>query len=98
MKRTRNGGALAGLLATVAILAILFFGVGFGMGWVHFSDNPDKSTIEIDKVQLKEDTEKATDATKKFINESANSLKEGAEQLEHESDEHLSPSVDMQNQ
>lgn len=97
MKRTRNGGALAGLLATVAILVILFFGVGFGMGWVSVSDNPDKSTIEIDKVQLKEDTDKAADATQKFINESADSLKDGAEKLEHSTDEHLSPSTDAPN-
>ncbi|PQO40661.1 hypothetical protein [Blastopirellula marina] len=94
MKRTRIGGALVGLLATTAILMILFFGVGFGMGWVHVSDNPDKSTIEIDKVQLKEDTDKAADATKKFLHESAESLEEGANQVEHAADDHFSPMVD----
>ncbi len=87
MKPIRNGGTLAGLIASSVIVLILFVGVGLGMGWIHVSDNPDKSTIELDKVQLKEDTDKAADATKQFIHESAEKLDEGANQLENATDD-----------
>lgn len=95
MKTTRTGGTLAGLVATVALLFVVMIGVGFGMGWVSVSDNPDKSTIEIDKVQVKEDTDKAADATKEFINKSAESLERATDDLEQSADE-LEQSTDDQ--
>ncbi|GAA4436582.1 hypothetical protein [Bremerella cremea] len=81
MKNSRKGGAVAGLLATIAVLVLLFAGIGLSMGWVEMSDSPDKSTIEINKTELKEDTDKAVKATEEFINKSAESIEDGVKEV-----------------
>ena len=90
MNRKRLGGAAAAVLSTLAIVLILFIGIGLSMGWVSISDNPEKSTIEIDKVQLKEDTDKAAAATQEMINDSAKSLKETTNDVEDATEDALS--------
>lgn len=90
MNTTRTGGSAAAVLSTLVIVLVLLVGIGLSMGWVSFSDSPEKSTIEIDKVQLKEDTDKAATATKEMINNSAKSLKDAANDVEHATENALS--------
>ena len=81
MKNSRKGGAVAGVLAAIAVLVLLFAGVGVSMGWVQWEDSPEKSTIEINKTEMKEDTDKAVKATEDFINESAKAVEDGVEEV-----------------
>lgn len=80
MKNRNKGNALAGILATIAVLALVFAGLGVTFGWVTMSDSPDKSTIELNKTELKEDTDHAVEATEKFIKDSAESVEKAAEE------------------
>jgi len=77
---TRNkGGALTGILATIAALLLVFAGLGFTFGWVTLNDSPDKSSIELNKTEVKEDTDHAVEATEKFIKDSAKSVEQATE-------------------
>ncbi|MBA2113611.1 hypothetical protein [Bremerella alba] len=80
MINRRNGGALAGILATIAVLVLIFAGLGLAFGWVTMSDSPDRSTIEINKTELKKDTDEAVKATEKFIQDSADSVEQASEE------------------
>ncbi|QDU75906.1 hypothetical protein Pan97_29490 [Bremerella volcania] len=80
MKSRNKGNALVGILATIAVLVVLFAGLGLTFGWVTLSDSPDKSTIELNKTELKEDTDQAVKATEKFIQDSAESVEQAAEE------------------
>lgn len=84
MKSRNKGNALVGILATIAVLMIMFAGLGLTFGWVTMSDSPDKSTIELNKTQLKEDTDEAVKATEKFIKDSAESVEQATEQASEE--------------
>lgn len=91
----RKGNALVGILAAIAALVLVFAGLGLSMGWVTYSDSPDKSTIEINKTELKEDTDEAVKATEKFIQDSAASVEEAtndaADELTTEEQETITP-------
>ncbi len=80
----KNGSALAGILATIAVVMLIFAGLGVTMGWVTWSDSPDKSTIEIDKTEMKADTDKAVEATEKFIKDSAETVEQATEEAAEE--------------
>ncbi|PQO26406.1 hypothetical protein C5Y96_20460 [Blastopirellula marina] len=84
MKNRHKGNALVGILAVIAVLVMIFAGLGLTFGWVTFSDSPDKSTIELNKVELKEDTDQAVKATEKFIKESAESVEQATEEAAEE--------------
>lgn len=79
-----KGNALVGILATIAALLLMFVGLGVTFGWVSMSDSPDKSTIELNKVEMKEDTDEAVKATEKFIKESAESVEQATEEASEE--------------
>lgn len=91
MKSPHKGSALVGILATIAALLLMFVGLGVTFGWVSMSDSPDKSTIELNKVELKEDTDHAVKATEKFIKDSAESVEqateEAAESIDNDADQ-----------
>lgn len=89
-----TGGSAAAVLSSLAIVLILFVGIGLSMGWVSFSDTPGKSTIEIDKVKLKEDTDKAAAATKEMINDSAKSLEDATDSVQDATQDALSERTD----
>ncbi|MEW4562016.1 hypothetical protein AB1K70_05785 [Bremerella sp. JC770] len=80
MTNRNKGGALTGILATIAALLLVFAGLGFTFGWVTLNDSPDKSTIELNKTELKEDTDQAVEATEKFIKDSAASVEQATEE------------------
>ena len=81
MIKRHKGNAVVGILATIAVIVLMFAGLGFTMGWVTMSDSPDKSTIELNKTELKEDTDEAVKATEKFINDSAESVEQATEEV-----------------
>lgn len=95
MIHRKKGNALAGILATIAVLVLIFAGLGLTFGWVTLSDSPDKSTIEINKTELKADTDEAVKATEKFIKDSAASVEqateEASEDLTNDDQETITP-------
>lgn len=80
MKNRNKGNAVVGVLAVIAVLMIMFAGLGLTFGWITMNDSPDKSTIELNKTELKEDTDEAVKATEKFIKDSAESVEQATEQ------------------
>ena len=81
LTKTRKGGALSGILASIAILVLLFAGVGIAMGWIHWSDNSNETNIQIDKTEIQADVDKAVKATEGLINQSEHAVQSSTDQM-----------------
>lgn len=79
--KTRKGGVLNGILALIGILVVLFAGVGIAMGWIHWSDSPNETNIQIDKTEMQADVHKAVNATEGLIKQSEQAVQSSADQV-----------------
>ena len=84
MLRSRRGGAVAGILAAIAVLLIAFFIVGFSMGWIDFTSDDANTMIRVDKVEMKEDTGEVLDSAGTVINNSVEEAGKGLQRIGEE--------------
>ena len=84
MARSPRGGAVAGILAAIAVLLIAFVIVGFSMGWIDFASDDANTTIRVDKVEMKEDTGEALKSAETVIDESIQEAGKGLQRIGEE--------------
>lgn len=94
MGSLRRGGALAAVLAAFGAVVVILLVMGLVFGWVGWSDDSQRTTLEVDKVELQQDTDEAVDATKKVLHRAAETIEDAARDLGSEDDEQLTPVPD----
>ncbi|HUG66518.1 MAG TPA: hypothetical protein VMM76_02125 [Pirellulaceae bacterium] len=73
---------LVGLLALVAALIIGFVGISYAMGWLEFHNEANRTTIEFDKNEAQDDTERAIERTQDFIKDTGKTLQDAGSSLQ----------------
>ncbi len=91
MKTSRRGGALVALLAVFGAVVLVLLVMGLVFGWVGWSDDSQRTILEIDKVELQRDTDEAVDTTKEALHGVAETIEGAARDLQTEDEEHITP-------
>lgn len=96
--RQRRGGSFVGtLLAIIAIGVILVVAIGYGRGWIQFTDTEDRVNIEIDKNAAKSDANRAVEEAEDAVDRAGHKIKDATNNLRDDFDgveEDLEDTVD----
>jgi hypothetical protein len=78
------------LLLVVAAVGV----VGYAMGWITLESTSDRTTIEIDKNEMKDAGRKAAEETEEFVDEVGETLREAGEAISNDSSDEGSDEPD----
>lgn len=83
IQRSRHGGSIAGVLATIALIIVIACGLIYAMGYATVEQNPQSTTIEVNTEQMKTDADKAVEKGKQMLNDAGQSIENGAEEVQN---------------
>lgn len=91
MKTSRRGGALVAILAAFGAVVLILLVTGLFFGWVGWSDDSQRTILEIDKVELQRDTNEAVDTTQEALHGVAETIEGAARDLQTEDEVPVTP-------
>ncbi|UUO07139.1 hypothetical protein M4951_02230 [Blastopirellula sp. J2-11] len=91
----RRGNSLVAVLATLAVIIVLACGIIYAMGYATVENSSDKTTIEVNTQQIKEDAGQAVESGKQMLNDAGKSIEEGAEEVKDQVDGDSEPETEV---
>ncbi|EAQ80512.1 hypothetical protein [Blastopirellula marina] len=91
----RRGNSIGAVLATLALVVVLACGVIYAMGYATVENSSDKTTIEVNTQQMKEDADQAVESGKQMLNDAGKSIEDGAEEVQDQVDGDSEPETEV---
>lgn len=82
-------------LVLLAVLFVVLVGLAYTQGWLSFSQDSEKATIDIHKREIQEDTEEAAKRGKEMLRDAGSALERAGEEV-HDSVEDKTAEEDVE--